>query len=92
LGITIEHFAGKWPFWISPKQIVVVPVMPQLNAYAEEVQQLFAADKLHVEVDTSGNTLQKKIRTATLSQANFIFVVGQQVCLPAIELAVRSAD
>lgn len=78
LGILIEHFAGKWPFWISPRQVIIVPVMPQLNEYAEEVKSIFAADKLHVEVDTSGNTLQKKIRNATLSQANFIFVVGQQ--------------
>ncbi|CAI7616958.1 unnamed protein product [Penicillium manginii] len=78
LGILIEHFAGKFPFWLNPKQIVIVPVMPQLNEYAEEVKSIFTADKLHVEVDTSGNTLQKKIRNATLSQASFIFVVGQQ--------------
>ncbi|QGA16411.1 hypothetical protein EYB26_004078 [Talaromyces marneffei] len=78
LGILIEHFAGKWPFWISPRQILIVPVMPALNDYAKELQQILLADKLNVDVDVSGNTLQKKIRTGQLAQYNFIFVVGAQ--------------
>lgn len=78
LGILTEHFAGKWPFWISPRQILIVPVMPALNDYAKEVQQILQGDKLYVDVDVSGNTLQKKIRTGQLAQYNFIFVVGAQ--------------
>lgn len=73
LGILTEHFAGKWPFWISPRQILIVPVMPALNDYAKELQQILQADKLNVDVDVSGNTLQKKIRTGQLAQYNFIF-------------------
>jgi threonyl-tRNA synthetase len=73
LGILTEHFGGKWPFWISPRQIMIIPVMPALNAYCEELQEIFRADKLNVEIDISGNTLQKKIRTAQLAQINFIF-------------------
>ncbi|CAI7580256.1 hypothetical protein PCG10_010369 [Penicillium crustosum] len=78
LGILIEHFGGKWPFWISPRQILIVPVMPALNDYAEELQRILQGDKLNVDVDVSGNTLQKKIRTGQLAQYNFIFVVGAQ--------------
>lgn len=78
LGILIEHFGGKWPFWISPRQILIVPVMPSVNDYVLEVQQILRGDKLHVDVDISGNTLQKKIRTGQLAQYNFIFVVGAQ--------------
>lgn len=73
LGILTEHFAGKWPFWISPKQILIVPVMPDLNDYAKELQQILQADKLNVDIDITGNTLQKKIRTGQLAQYNFIF-------------------
>ncbi|KAJ6149225.1 Threonyl/alanyl tRNA synthetase SAD [Penicillium samsonianum] len=76
LGILIEHFGGKWPFWISPRQILIVPVMPAVNDYVEELQQILRGDKLNVDIDISGNTMQKKIRTAQLSQYNFIFVVG----------------
>ena len=73
MAILTEHFAGKWPFWISPRQILVIPVMPSANDYAEEVQQLFKAQKMYVETDLSGNTMPKKIRTGQLQQYNFIF-------------------
>ncbi|PYI00471.1 putative threonyl-tRNA synthetase [Aspergillus sclerotiicarbonarius CBS 121057] len=78
LGILIEHFGGKWPFWISPRQILIVPVMPAVNDYVEELQTILRGDKLNVDIDISGNTMQKKIRTGQLQQYNFIFVVGAQ--------------
>ncbi|KAJ5086838.1 threonyl-tRNA synthetase [Penicillium alfredii] len=78
LGILIEHFGGKWPFWISPRQILIVPVMPAVNDYVEELQEILRGDKLNVDIDISGNTMQKKIRTGQLAQYNFIFVVGAQ--------------
>ncbi|OQD90580.1 hypothetical protein PENANT_c001G08662 [Penicillium antarcticum] len=76
LGILTEHFGGKWPFWISPRQILIVPVMPAVNDYVEELQEILRGDKLNVDIDISGNTMQKKIRTGQLAQYNFIFVVG----------------
>ncbi|KAG5657209.1 hypothetical protein KAF25_001798 [Fusarium avenaceum] len=77
-GILTEHFAGKWPFWLSPRQVLVVPVMPAANDYAKEVQQIFRAKGLYSDVDLSSNTFQKKIRTGQLEQYNFIFVVGAE--------------
>ena len=77
-AILTEHFAGKWPFWISPRQILIVPVMPSANDYVVELQGLFREQGMHVDIDISGNTMQKKIRTGQLSQYNFIFVVGAQ--------------
>lgn len=73
MAILIEHFGGKWPFWLSPRQVLVIPVMPTVNDYVEEVQKLLKAQKMNVDVDVSGNTLQKKIRTGQLQQYNFIF-------------------
>lgn len=78
IAILCEHLGGKWPFWLSPRQILVVPVMPAANDYVLELQQLFRAQRMHVDVDISGNTMQKKIRTGQLQQYNFIFVVGAQ--------------
>ncbi|KAK3620384.1 threonyl-tRNA synthetase [Elasticomyces elasticus] len=78
IAILCEHFAGKWPFWLSPRQILIVPVMPAANDYVLELQGLFRAQTMHVDVDISGNTMQKKIRTGQLQQYNFIFVVGAQ--------------
>ncbi|KAK4612030.1 Threonine--tRNA ligase, cytoplasmic [Fulvia fulva] len=78
IAILIEHFGGKWPFWLSPRQILIVPVMPSANDYVLELQKLFRAQKMHVDIDITGNTMQKKIRTGQLQQYNFIFVVGAQ--------------
>jgi threonyl-tRNA synthetase len=73
IAILTEHFAGKWPFWLSPRQILVIPVMPAVNDYVLEVQKIFREKDMHVDIDVSGNTLQKKIRTGQLQQYNFIF-------------------
>ncbi len=73
IGILCEHFAGKWPFWISPRQILVIPVMKGANEYCEEIQRIFHRARMYCDIDISGNTMQKKIRTGQLQQYNFIF-------------------
>lgn len=72
-AILTEHFAGKWPFWLSPRQILVIPVGVGFYEYAKEVQSIFKAEHMYVDVDIGPNTLQKKIRTGQLAQYNFIF-------------------
>ncbi|ERF76438.1 hypothetical protein EPUS_07318 [Endocarpon pusillum Z07020] len=78
IAILTEHFAGKWPFWLSPRQILVVPVMKGAEDYVREIQSIFHRARMYVDVDLSGNTLQKKIRTGQLVGYNFIFVVGAE--------------
>ncbi|KAG7887060.1 hypothetical protein KL936_004581 [Ogataea polymorpha] len=77
-AILTEHFAGKWPFWLSPRQILVVPVGVRYFDYAQEVQKLLQTEGFYADVDLSGNTLQKKVRTGQLQKYNFIFIVGEQ--------------
>ncbi|POS88338.1 putative threonyl-tRNA synthetase, partial [Erysiphe pulchra] len=90
-GILTEHFGGKWPFWLSPRQILVIPVGVGFYEYAREVQAIFKDKQMFVDVDLSGNTLQKKIRTGQLAQYNFIFVVGDQE-MKGREVNVRNRD
>lgn len=73
MAILIEHFAGKWPFWLSPRQVVVVPVSPPFFGYAEEVANILAAAGLYADADLSDSTLNKKIRNGQIAQYNFIF-------------------
>lgn len=72
-AILIEHYGGKWPFWLNPRQIMVIPVGKGFYAYAEEVRKIFKQKKMFVDVDTSGETLPKKVRRAQLAQYNFVF-------------------
>ena len=77
-AILIEHLAGKWPFWLSPRQVAIVPVGADQFAYGAEVQAVLRNEGYHCDLDNSSKTLQKKIRDNQLAQYNFILVVGKE--------------
>lgn len=91
IAIITEHFAGKWPFWLSPRQVLVIPVAPPFKDYASEVQHKLSAAGLWADVDNGENTLQKKIRNGEIAQYNFILVVGQEE-LEGNAVNVRNRD
>uniref|UniRef100_A0A1A8KCW4 threonine--tRNA ligase n=2 Tax=Nothobranchius kuhntae TaxID=321403 RepID=A0A1A8KCW4_NOTKU len=79
IAILTESCGGKWPLWLSPRQVMVVPVGPTCDEYAEKVKQEFHSNGFMSDVDAdSGCTLNKKIRNAQLAQYNFILVVGEK--------------
>ncbi|KAG0167848.1 54S ribosomal protein L39, mitochondrial [Apophysomyces sp. BC1034] len=84
MAILIEHTGGKWPFWLSPRQGMVMPVASQFSEYASKVAKELSLgngseDRYFVDVDTSPrDRLNKKIRLAQQQRYNFIFVVGQK--------------
>jgi threonyl-tRNA synthetase len=79
IAILCENYGGKWPFWISPRQCMVIPVAAPFDEYALKVKnELFQAGfATEADIDT-GDTMNKKIRNAQLAQYNFIFVVGEK--------------
>jgi threonyl-tRNA synthetase len=83
LGILVEHTAGKWPFWLNPRQVMVIPVASKFVPYAKSLSQKIresvayrGGGRLFVDVDLSDNLLSKKIRDAQLSQYNYLLIVG----------------
>ncbi|KAJ3304711.1 threonyl-tRNA synthetase [Kappamyces sp. JEL0829] len=78
VAILTEHYAGKWPFWLSPRQVVIIPVAVAYNDYAEKVRQTLHDKGIYVETDVSAETMKKKIRNAEIAHWNFIFVVGEE--------------
>jgi threonyl-tRNA synthetase len=76
-AILTEHYAGKWPFWLSPRHVLVVPVGVKYFDYAQDVNSQLKAAGFYSDVDLTGNTLQKKVRTGQLHKYNFIFIVGE---------------
>lgn len=77
-AVLTEHWGGKWPLWLSPRQVILVPVDLKYADYASKVQSEIHAAGMFVDVDDSHNTLNKKVREAQVAQYNFILVVGQQ--------------
>ncbi|XP_077012247.1 threonine--tRNA ligase, mitochondrial isoform X1 [Tamandua tetradactyla] len=79
LGVLAESCGGKWPLWLSPFQVVVIPVGAEQEGYAREAQQSLQAAGLVGDLDADcGLTLSRRIRRAQLAHYNFQFVVGQK--------------
>uniref|UniRef100_A0A1S4BZA3 threonine--tRNA ligase n=1 Tax=Nicotiana tabacum TaxID=4097 RepID=A0A1S4BZA3_TOBAC len=76
-AILLEHFKGKWPFWLSPRQAMVCPVSDKSQSYALELRERIHDAGYYVDVDTSDRTIQKKVREAQVAQYNYILVVGE---------------
>ena len=78
IGILIENYAGKLPFWISPLQIVVVPVSDEFNKYASEVANKLINVGLNCEVDLKNHNLNYKIREHSLSKVPVLLICGKK--------------
>ena len=77
-AILVENFGQNWPFWLSPRQAMVIPVSHANDEYARAAQQQLFDAGFEVDVDCSDLTLNKKIRNAETGFYSFIFVVGNK--------------
>jgi len=90
-GILVEHFAGKFPLWLSPVQVRLLPVADDHQEYAEKLNQRFIKSGLRSEVDGSSESVSKKVRQAQLDQVNYILVVGDRE-IESETVTVRAAN
>lgn len=77
-AILLEHYKGKWPFWLSPRQAIVCPVSEKSQAYASQLRDKIHDAGYYVDVDATDRKIQKKVREAQLAQYNYILVVGEE--------------
>ncbi len=78
MGILIEHYAGKFPVWLSPVQIKILPVSDKYVDYAKEIAQDLRKDKIRVEVDDRDEKLGYKIREARMDKVPYMIIVGEK--------------
>jgi threonyl-tRNA synthetase len=76
MAVLIEHYAGAFPVWLSPVQVVVIPVADRHLSYARKVRRALAERGLRVEVDDSQNSMQKKIRENARQKIPYLLIVG----------------
>ncbi|SDO73051.1 threonyl-tRNA synthetase [Klenkia soli] len=75
-GVLTEHYAGAFPAWLAPVQVVGIPITDEQIPYLEEIGTLLRARGLRVEVDDSDDRMQKKIRTASKQKVPFVLIAG----------------
>ncbi|MBR9676240.1 threonine--tRNA ligase [Candidatus Woesearchaeota archaeon] len=78
IGILIEHYAGKFPLWLNPRQVRILTVADRFNDYADKVRVDYESLGIRVEVDDRTETISKKVREAQLDYVNYILVVGEK--------------
>lgn len=78
IGILTEHFQGAFPVFLSPIQAVIVPISQKQNAYAKKIEAEFKNAGIRVKLDDKNDTMQGKIREATLQKVPVICIIGGQ--------------
>ncbi|HEU4421385.1 MAG TPA: threonine--tRNA ligase [Pilimelia sp.] len=77
-GILTEHYAGAFPAWLAPVQVVGIPIRDDHSSYLDEFVARLRAEGIRAEVDTSDDRMQKKIRTAQQQKIPFMAIAGDQ--------------
>jgi len=78
MGILIENYAGKFPFWIAPLQTVVIPISEEFEGYAKEVNEKIIEAGISSEVDLKNHNLNYKIREHSLSKIPLLLICGKK--------------
>jgi threonyl-tRNA synthetase len=89
LGVLIEHYAGAFPIWLAPVQVMVIPIAERHQTYAREVVQKLADHNLRVELDDRNEKMGYKIREAQTQKIPYMLIVGDKE-LQSGQVSVRN--
>jgi len=93
MGVLVEHYAGAFPPWLAPVQVVGIPVAERHVEYLREVEAALRAAGVRVEIDDSDERMQKKIRTAQTQKVPFMLIVGDNdVDAGAVSFRYRNGE
>jgi threonyl-tRNA synthetase len=78
IGFLLEHYAGKFPVWLAPVQVKVLPISDKYIDYAAGVEQLLRRAGIRVEIDDRQEKIGKKIRDTELMKIPYMLIVGEK--------------
>lgn len=78
MWIIIEHFAGAFPLWMSPRQVMIVPVAEKFEEYSKELNNSLKELDIRSDIDTSSDSFSKKIRNAEMEKYNYVVIVWEE--------------
>lgn len=92
MGILIEHYAGKFPIWLSPVQIVLIPIADRHREKAASMIRIIEAKGIRAELDDRQETMQAKIRNHTLQRVPYMGIIGDKEIENADAISIRTRD
>lgn len=78
IGFLIEHYAGNFPLWLSPKQVIVLPISDKYNDYAKEVCAALLREDIRAHVDERSEKIGRKIRDAETQKIPIMLIIGEK--------------
>ena len=78
IGVLVEHYAGAFPPWLAPVQVVAIPIAERHEEYLDKIAATMTAQGIRVEVDRSDDRMQKKISNAQLQKVPFMMIAGDR--------------
>ncbi len=91
IGILIEHYAGKFPLWLAPVQVKILPLSAKFTAYAQGIEVQLAKQGIRCELDARDEKIGYKIREAQMEKVPYMIIVGQKE-MNENQISVRSRD
>jgi threonyl-tRNA synthetase len=78
IGFLIEHYAGNFPLWLTPVQMIIIPISDKFNDYADSVYNQLKEQNIRVKIDVRNEKMGAKIRTAELNKIPIMIIIGEQ--------------
>lgn len=78
IAVLIEHCAGKFPLWLTPTQVKILPISDKYQAYTEKVAELLKKAEIRAEIDDRSEKIGKKIRDAEVAKVPYMLVLGEK--------------
>lgn len=88
MGIITEHYAGAFPVWLAPVQVIILPISDKHNDYTNKIKSQISKADIRVEVDLRSESIGKKIRDAQLQKIPYMLIVGDKE-MKSKKIAVR---
>jgi threonyl-tRNA synthetase len=88
IGFLLEHYAGKFPVWLAPLQVKILPITDKSLEYAQSLSVLLKNADIRVEIDDRSEKIGKKIRDTELAKVPYMLVIGEKE-MSANKVAVR---
>ena len=93
MGVIIEHFAGVMPPWLSPSQVIIIPIADRHAEKAQELKSKLIKEKIRVDIDSRNERMNSKIREAQMNKIPYMVILGdKEIESEVVSIRLRTGE